>query len=407
MQPEGVPLGGDKVRELPLGPLTLPKDIDPFTPYKDRMLIVQGLRGEHLSPNHGAGFGALSGVSGGLGNSKFSRVVAESIDAAVARAMPGVFPIVVLGIDPGKPETTTYYASSAWGPGRAIAIQCRPELAFESLFGGVGAKRGDFLSRRNLLDFVAGDVKRLRPQLGGPERQQLDYHLRALESLSKREERLGAMQAEGTLKKHAPKLPAKPPELMPDVLSAQFDVAAGALTARLTNVVTITSGLCRIRGSYKGFTKLGVHATGHNKPVPDLGVKGWDVLAMIRRHIAGETVKLMKKLEETPEGEGTMMDNTLVVFTSDSANYQHTKGMNWPFVLLGNPGRRLKTGRYVAYPMKANDEKKRAYGRPDNPTINKLYCTLLHAVGAPRKHFNLSGTNKDRDTPGPLGELMG
>src|SRR5262245_35634558 len=55
-QPEGVGLGGDKVREIPLGPLTLPKKvIDPFTPYKDRLTILQGLRGNHLNPNHGSG----------------------------------------------------------------------------------------------------------------------------------------------------------------------------------------------------------------------------------------------------------------------------------------------------------------------------------------------------------------
>ena len=93
-QPVGVPLGGDKIRQLPLKPLTLPKDIESFTPYKNRLTIVQGLRGAHLSPNHGGGFGALSGASGGLGEDKFRRVVAESIDAAIARTMPGIFPLL-------------------------------------------------------------------------------------------------------------------------------------------------------------------------------------------------------------------------------------------------------------------------------------------------------------------------
>ena len=183
-QPVGVSLESDKVRDLKLESMTLPKDIDPFTPYKDRLTIVQGLRGTHVTPNHGAGFGALSGVSAGVGQEKFNRVVAESIDAAIAKKLPGIFPLLVLGIDPGKPETTTYYASSAWGPGKAIAAQCRPELAYESLFGTLGAKQNDFVTRKNLLDFVAGDVRRLKSQLAGQEREQLDYHLGALESLS-------------------------------------------------------------------------------------------------------------------------------------------------------------------------------------------------------------------------------
>lgn len=411
VQPEGVPLEGDKVRELPLQPLALPKDIDPFTPYKNRLTIVQGLRGGHLSPNHGAGFGALSGVSGGLGEDKFRRVVAESIDAAIAKVMPGIFPLLVLGVDPGNPQTTTFYASSAWGPGRAIAAQCRPELAYESLFGSIGANRNDFVTRKNLLDFVAGDVKRLKPQLTGPEREQLDYHLGALESLSRREDRLAEMQADGRLKKHAPDPPSPPPQLMPDVLSAQFDIAAAALMTGLTNVVTITSGLCRIRGSYAGFSKMGVHTAGHNKKDPDVGIMGYQVLAMVRRFVAERTVDLMKKLDSIPEGNGTMLDNTLLVFTSDSANRQHTSGENWPFVLLGNLGGRLKTGRLVAYPMTERGTKGEwnyhGSAAPTNPTINALYCTLLHAAGAPREHFNRARSNQeDPGQYGPLKELL-
>jgi hypothetical protein len=410
-QPIGVPLESDQARDLALKPLELPKDIQPFAPYKDRLTIVQGLRGSHLSPNHGAGFGALSGVAGGLGEDKFRRVVAESIDAAIAKVMPGIFPLLVLGVDPGNAETTTYYASSAWGAGRAIAAQCRPELAYESLFGSIGADRNDFLTRKNLLDFVAGDVKRLRPQLSGSEREQLDYHLGALESLSQREDRLAKMQSDGRLQKHAPKAPSPPPTLMPDVLAAQFDIAASALMTGLTNVVTITSGLCRIRGSYAGFSKMGVHTAGHNKKDPNQGIMGHQVLGQVRRYISEQTAGLIKKLQSMPEGKGTMLDNTLLVFTSDSANRQHTGGENWPFVLLGNLGGRLKTGRYVAYPMKERGSKGEwnyhGSAATSNPTINALYCTLLHAAGAPRQHFNLTGSNKeDPDQHGPLKELL-
>jgi hypothetical protein len=410
VQPAGVTLESDKVRQLPLESLTLPKDIEPFTPYKKRLTIIQGLRGTHLSPNHGAGFGALSGVLGGLGEDKFRRVVGESIDAAIAKVMPGIFPLLVLGIDPGNPETTTYYASSAWGAGRAVAAQCRPELAYASLFGSLGADRNDFLTRKNLLDFVAGDVKRLRPQLAGSEREQLDYHLGALESLSKREDRLSRMQADGRLKKHAPNLPEAAPQLMPDVAAAQFDIAASALMTGLTNVVTITSGLCRIRGSYSGFSKMGVHTAGHNKKDAEKGIMGHEVLAKVRRFLAERTVGLMKKLASIPEGSGTMLDNTLLVFTSDSANRQHTGGENWPFVLVGNLGGRLKTGQLLAYPMTERGTKgewKYHGSSPEsNPTINALYCTLLEAVGAPRKHFNLTNTDTDPARYGSLAELL-
>ena len=414
-QPEGVPLGGEKFRELPLKPLTLPKRvIEPFTSLKDRLLIIQGLRGNHLSPDHGAGFGALSGVYGGPAEGK-RRVLAETIDAALARAFPAIFPIVALGINPGS-KTTTAYATSAWGRGRPIPIQCRPELAYESLFGSAGTDRNDFLSRKEVLDFVGDDFKRLRSDLGGPRREQLDYHLEALESLSKRWGKVGAMKDGGKLARHAPKLPAKPPELMPDIIAAQFDIAAAALTSGLTNVVTITSGLGRLSPSYKGFSNMGQHAAGHNEPDHEQGVRGGEIVRRAHRFMAERTAKLVKTLQSIPEGKGTMMDNTLVVFMSDSANRQHTDGMSWPVALIGDLGGRLKTGRLVVWPMKTyrfknnydgpgRGEGDLGKGTADNPTLNRLYCTLLHAAGAPREHFNLTVPGLDKH--GPIQELLG
>jgi len=407
VQPVGVPLDGD-LRKIPLGPLTLPKDIDPFTPYKDRLLILQGFRAHHLHPDHGAGFGALSGVSS-PGIAKFHTAAAESIDAAIARTAPAIFPLLVLGVAPGDRVTSAFYASSAWGPGRAIAAQCRPELAYESLFGSTGADRNDFLSRKNLLDFIAGDVKRLQSQLAGPEREQLDYQLRALESLSRREGQLGALKDEGRLRKHGMKPPA-PSDQMPEVLTSQFEIAAAALTTGLTNAVTITSGLCRIYGTYKGFSNGGAHAIGHNNPDPETGVPGHQILATIRRFIAERIVGLMKKLQETPEGSGTMLDNTALVFMGDSGNRQHSHGENWPAVVIANPQGRLKTGQLVLYPMKGSRQEDNyatiGVAQDSNPTINALYCTLLHAAGDPREHFNLSGPTRDIDRPGPLKELL-
>jgi len=228
--------------------------------------------------------------------------------------------------------------------------------------------------------------------------------------LSRREGQLGALKDEGKLKPQGLKLPPTPPELMPDVLRAQFDIAAAALTTGLTNVVTITSGLCRIMGTYKGFTPGGAHATGHGEGDPELGMTGRQILAMIRRFIAERIVGLMKKLQETPEAGGSMLDNTVIVFMGDSGNRQHSHGENWPMLLIGNPARGLKTGRLVAYPItggrRGEDYSNVASAAESNPTINAMYCTLLHVAGDPREHFNLSGANREIDRPGPLKELL-
>jgi hypothetical protein len=410
VQPVGVPLGTEQLRVRPLAPLELPeKVIHPFAPFKDRLSLIQGLRGTHLNPNHGAGYGALSGLPQAPADKR--RVRAESIDAALAHVSPGLFPVVVLGINGGATETSTAYGISAWGQGKPIPIQCRPELAYESLFGSSGADQNDFLARKNLLDFVSGDLKHMRSGLGAVEREQLDYHLDALESLSKRWGQLGTLKEDGKLAEHAPQPFAKSPQLMPDVIAAQFDIAAAALSAGLTNVVTITSGLGGLSPNYKGFSNMGQHSAGHGNPDPELGVRGTEVVRRAHQFMAERTAALMQRLQSIPEGDGTMLDNTLVLFMSDSAERQHSHGTQWPVVLMGSLGGRLKTGQLVSYPMQAKlvendygESREAGTGLPDNPTLNRLFCTLLHAAGAPRENVNLPVASLDRN--GPLAELL-
>ena len=407
--PEGVSLEVQETQQIPLDKHELPFDIEPFKPHKDRLAIIHGLRGGRVMPYHGGGFGALSGLFNGAGTERFTKVAGVSIDAAIARKLPSIFPIVNLGIDPGAAQTQAHYCSSAWGPGRPIASQCRPELAYESLFGSVGTTRNDFASRRNLLDLMSGDVKKLEAKLTGLEKEQLDHHLASLESLSKREANLSEMYVSGKLTKSAPTMPSPFPVTWKDTVTAQFDIAAAALATGLTNVVTITSELCAIRGKYTGITDFVTHQLGHNDFDKELNMPGWKVLTLVRRHMAERTAALLEKLQSTPEDSGTMLDNTLVVFMSDSAETQHSAAGNWPFVLLGNLGGRIRTNQLVLYPMKTREIAGGvgAIGMAGNPTINTLYNTLLHAVGDSQPHFNLVGDDKNNPTlAGPLKVLL-
>ena len=406
-------LEGTKTQTFPLTKLTLPFDIEPFAPWKDRLTIIHGLRAGSVHPDHGAGFGALAAFNVGAGDDKRRNVPIETIDAAVARKLEGIFPLLNLGVDPGQPNTKAIRCSSAWGPGQPLAAQCRPELAYESLFGGIGATKNDFAHRKNLLDLLGDDVKALRSQLRGTELTQLDYQIEAFESLSKRNAQLATMFDQGKLTKSAPKLPTPYPVKFTDTVTAQFDIAASAIVTGLTNVVTIATELCTVRGNYTGISDLGTHGIGHNEKDVTLKLTGLEILPKVRRHIAEQTAALLKRLAEMPEDGGTMLDNTLVVFTSDSANRQHTHGENWPFVLLGNLGGRIKTNQLVVYPIKTDSptysgtQNRIMTAAAENPTLNAFYNTLLHAVGAPRDHFNLVGPDqKNPVLAGPLRELL-
>jgi len=418
-QPVDLPLKETaNTTRTPIRGLTLPFDIEPLQPFQDRLTVIQGLRGHHLRTDHGGGFRALSGLPSA---SKSTSVVGESIDAALGKAQPAVFPLLALGIAANNRQNigqATARCSSGWGPGRPIASFLRPEIAYESLFGSVGAQANDFARRRKLLDFIAGDVKRLRSQIAGPEQEALDQHVEALDSLFERNDQLAERRDRGELARHAPRLPGKPPVIMTEIAAGQCEIAAAALIAGLTNVVTIASGLCGLETTYSGISNHGTHSLGHNESDPELNLPGWQVLARYHHFLAGQAARLLAKLQAVPEPRpdgtpGTMLDNTLLVFSSDSANRQHTHGENWPVVLVGDWGGRIAAGQVVTFPLSVaaasgGVSANPLYGQPavgalSNPLINALYCTLLHAAGAPRETFNRSPGLKE--TPAQFGAL--
>ena len=107
---------------------------------------------------------------------------------------------------------------------------------------------------------------------------------------------------------------------------------------------------------------------------------------------------LVKKLEGVPEGEGTMMDNTVILYLSDGAEAHHSRCWEWPMVVIGNMGGKLKTGRYIDYP---------GYGTKRHRTISNMYTTLLQLAGSSRTFFGQPDPAlKDLDQHGPLEELL-
>ena len=88
---------------------------------------------------------------------------------------------------------------------------------------------------------------------------------------------------------------------------------------------------------------------------------------------------LARKLKSIPESDGTMLDNTMIIYISDSGNEHHGNRSQWPFVVVG--GNRFKTGRYIQFPE---------YGQDGHRTIGNLYTTLLNTFGT---RSNISATS--------------
>lgn len=378
----------------------LPTSLEPIAPWKDKVTIVQGLSGRVAGGGHSNNYMALGAFGGGRGGSgESTSVLGPTIDGALANHLGGIFPHIGLGISK-RIENSVVYSISAIGRNKPLPIIVKPDQAMGTLFGSVasGHAKNEFVAKRNLLDFLREDIKRAENKLAGPEREQLSVYLQAFDTLSDRQSRLN--EIEHTLRKNAPVASDKYTSAVEtDRLDAQFDLAAASLISGLTNVMTISSaaGIRDFDICFSGLgLKKGKHHTGHGGSQNGMT---WDeTYNMIRRFHFDLIARLAKKLESVPEGDGTMLDNTVIVYLSDGAEGHHSRCWEWPVVMLGNAGGKLKAGRYVDYP---------GYGHLGHRTTANLYTTLLNVAGSKAERFGMADPNlKDLDQTGPLSELL-
>jgi Protein of unknown function (DUF1552) len=391
------PLNGPaELLDVSLVGKTLPMSLEPLQPWQEKVTIVQGLSGRICGGGHSNNFGAL-GCFPTQGESQ--KISGETIDGALAKALPGIFPHLGLGISK-RLENSVIYNISAMGPDRGLPTMVKPDQAYATLFGSVanGAARQEFAARNNLLDFMRDDVKRAQSKLAGEEREQFGAYLETFETLRQRQSRLN--EIEHTLRENGPAPTDKYTSVVEtDRLDAQFDLGAAALICGLTNVLTLSSaaGIQDFDITFKGLgLNIDKHSIGHGKSYEN---KTWaDLYNIIRRYHFDLIAGLMRKLEKVKEGDGTMLDNTVIVYLSDGAEGHHSRCWEWPMVVIGDMGGQLKTGRYIDYP---------GYGQKGHRTTANLYVTLLHLAGSQRESFGIADPGlKDFDQHGPLSELF-
>lgn len=375
----------------------LPPSLLPIQAWQDRLTVIQGLSGRMCSGGHSSDHGALGAYHANQGRN----IQGPTIDGLLGKMHPGIFENIVLGISSSADKAVDFNCSAAES-GRSLATIMHPHIAYHRLFGSVakGRARDSFNARRNLLHYMQQDIKRVRQEIGAVDREKLDAYLHAFESLGSKTQKLLAARAE--LQKVAPR-PADKYEsaVETDRLDAHFELATAALIGGLTNTATIASGVGFPNFSIT-FAGLGIdqakHGIGHGLYNAD-DRSAWEFSEKIRAFHFSLIARTMKALEKIPEGDGTMLDRTVIVYLSDGAETHHSRCFEWPFVVIGNAGGRLKSnGRYVQFPN---------YGRPGHQTINTLFNTLLHAAGTPRDDFGFLDPNLDEEMHrGPIQSLL-
>lgn len=397
----------DKLVDRSLADLKLNESMKSLEPFKDQLSIIQGLSSKICKGPHGGHFGVLGAYTSG----DHAPPRKETLDATLAKKFPGIFPHLAFHIGLKSDELFRYLDISAQGKNTRTPAYASAMLAYKEIFGTVMTgddAKVETLAQRNLMDFLVDDVKRTKKSLNSTEKEKLDHYLNGFEALRDRQVKLNTMGE--SLAKMAPALGDKfTSEIETHRLEAHFDLAASSLITGLTNVVTIRADQLEVR--YQGFDharmkEISVHEIGHTADVEgteDRFDSNWKQGREMRENIRTYQMELIAglagKLKAVPEGDGTMLDNTVIVYLSDAGAQHHTGYENMPLMVLGKMNGAFKTGRYLHYPN---------YNQSGHRVLANFLMSLQHAAGMPVEEYGDKdlGLSEMIDQGGPLAELM-
>jgi hypothetical protein len=369
----------------------LPKILNPLSCVKDDVMVLTGLRDDGARPGaDGPGDHARASASFLTGvhpkktaGSDISAGI--SVDQVAAHKIGNAtrFASLELGCEDGhlagncdSGYSCAYVNSISWrSPTAPNPPEINPRAVFERLFGS-DEDAGDAAARartaryqQSILDLVADDSRRLQRDLGSTDRRKLDDYFTSVRELERQIEMMERQLANG---------PDAPSMVKPDGIPIEFadharllfDLLAIALQTDSTRISTFM--LAR-EGSNRSYREIGIpdghHGLSHHRNDPAL----MDKIAAINQYHMEQFAYFVAKLKATKEGDGSLLDNTMVIYGSGISDGNRHNHDNLP-VLLGGGSKFFRTGRHVKYADA---------GAP----VTSLYLSVLDAAGVQTEKF--------------------
>jgi hypothetical protein len=243
-----------------------------------------------------------------------------------------------------------YTDSISWAaPDDPLPMVRDPRTVFDMLFG-VGATAKERAERRvedkSILDWITQDMSRLRNTLGAADRARLSDYLEDIREIERRIQRVEAQNTSGE-PRELPGAPVGVPDSFEEHIKLMFDLQAVAFASDITRVFAFKLGR---DASNRVFADSGVttgfHSASHHGDREDRVL----AFARINRYHIGMLPYFLDKLKRTPDGDGTLLDNTLVLYGSPMGNSNVHNHKRCPLFLAGHAGGRLKGGLHIKAP---------------------------------------------------------
>ncbi|HVE43207.1 MAG TPA: DUF1552 domain-containing protein [Planctomycetota bacterium] len=397
-----VPNGVNNTHWFPkeLGPsFVLPKTLAPLEPVRDDLLVISGLAHDKARANgDGPGDHArssatlLTGCQARKTDGKDIRA-GISVDQVAAEKAGGRTRLasIELGCEKGAMAgncdsgySCAYSSSISWkSPTLPLPKEINPRAVFTRLFGDpnqMAAERDrakQALYRRSVLDLVSDDARKLDADLGVADRRKLEEYLEAVRSVEKQIQSAELAEARRLPQMEAPEgIPAE----FPAYVRLMLDLVVLAFQADATRVATF---VLANEGSNRTFPWIEVRDGHHSLSHHGGNVEKLEKIQKIDQFYVEQYAYLVRKMKATPEGEGTLLDHSMLFYggaIGDGNRHNHNE---LPVLLAGSANGTIETGRHIRYAK-------------DTPLCN-LFLSMLDRVGVKEERLG--------DSTGRVGQL--
>lgn len=283
------------------------------------------------------------------------------------------FPSLEIGCDRGAQSgncdsgySCAYSSNISWrSESTPMAKEVDPRLVFERLFGSESdgdAARAERMSyRKSVLDYVRQDARRLQDRLGRNDRRKLDEYLTSVREL---ERQITHHEQEAAKQRPTIERPDGIPEEYQAHLRLMADLQALAFQTGLTRISTY---MLANEGSNRSYPFIGVSDGHHHLSHHGNDEEKQAKISKINLFHVQQFAYFLDRLSQMPEGEGTVLDNTIIMYGSGIGDGNRHNHDDLPILLAGGGAGTITSGRFVQYPKET--------------PLNNLYLALLDRFG--------------------------
>ena len=360
----------------------LPSILEPLQPLQKDIVVFSGLAHDKgRAHGDGAGDHARSSATF-LTGSKARKTpgadikVGVSVDQIAAQEMGRLtrLPSLELGMDKARLAgncdsgySCAYSFNISWKTeSTPMPPEVDPRQVFDRLFGNGNSSEMDEARmkrdryKKSILDFALEDARTLKKDLGYTDRRKLDEYLTAVRELEERIDQANRFAT--TLPDY--ERPTGIPKSYEDHMQLMFDLLALAFQTDTTRISTF---ILAHDGSNRQYPSIGVRDGHHDLSHHNGDQEKKGKIAKINRFHISQYARFLAKLKSIPEGEGTLLDNCMLVYGSGLGDGNAHNHDNLPVLLAGRGGGTIQTGRHVRFSQ-------------ETPMTN-LYLSMLHRAG--------------------------